>query len=283
MKIGAHVSTAGTLDKCVDRARDISAESIQIFASGPQSWRPSAHSDEAIDVLRDRAREYGIAPLFVHGIYLVNLASADPTMVERSISSLTQYMTFCGRAGGGGVIFHVGSHKGAGFDAVLPSVTTAIERVLSGTPDEANLILENSAGQGGTIGSTFAELGAIVRAVGSPRVQICLDTCHCYAAGYDLRTAAGVAAAMDEFDREIGLDRLVVVHANDCKAGLGSGLDRHENIGQGHLGEEGFRATMAHPAFRDLPFILEVPGFAGKGPDRENVDILKRIATEVVC
>lgn len=281
MKIGAHVSTAGTLDKCLDRACDIGAETIQLFASGPQSWRPCAHADEAIDTLRRRAGECGVAPLFLHGIYLINLASADPALVGRSVGSLKQYLKFCARSGAQGVIFHVGSHKGAGFDGVLAQVAGAIERVLADTPAEASLILENSAGQGGSVGSTFAELGAIIRAVGSPRVKVCLDTCHCYAAGYDLKTPAGVAAAMDEFAREIGLDRLVAVHANDCKAGLGSGLDRHENIGQGHLGEDGFRAIMAHPAFRDRPFILEVPGYAGNGPDKENVETLKRIAAEV--
>jgi deoxyribonuclease-4 len=257
------------------------AETIQLFASGPQSWRPSAHTDEAIDALRLRAAACGIAPLFLHGIYLINLASADPAMVGRSVGSLKQYLKFCARSGALGVIFHVGSHKGVGFDAVLPQVVGAIERVLADTPAETWLILENSAGQGGSIGSRFAELGAIIGAVGSPRLKVCLDTCHCYAAGYDVGTPAGVAATVEEFDRAVGLERLVAVHANDCKAGLGSGLDRHENIGRGYLGEAGFRAILAHPAFRALPFILEVPGFAGNGPDRENVDILKRLAAEV--
>ncbi len=282
MKIGAHVSTSGTLDKCVDRARDIGAETIQVFASGPQSWRPSSHGDEAIEVLARRAEECGIAPIFLHGIYLVNLASPDQAMVGRSVGSLTQYMTFCGRSGAKGVIFHVGSHKGVGFEAVLPQIRETITRVLEDTPDETWLILENSAGQGGTIGSKFAELGGIIQAVGSERVKVCLDTCHLYAAGYDVKTPEGVAATMAEFDREVGLDRLVVVHANDSKAGLGSGLDRHENIGQGQLGEEGFRSIMRHPAFERLPFILEVPGMNGtSGPDRENVDILKRLASQV--
>lgn len=280
MKIGAHVSTSGMLDRCLDRACDIGAEAVQVFASGPQSWRPHAHTDDAIELLKRRAAECGIAPMFLHGIYLVNLASADPALLSRSVGSLTQYMTFSGRSGAAGVIFHVGSHKGAGFAAVLPQVAASIERVLADTPEEACLILENSAGQGGTIGSRFTELGAIIRAVGSPRVKVCLDTCHCYAAGYDLKTPAGVDATMEEFDREVGLDRLAVVHANDSKAGLCSGLDRHENIGHGQLGEDGFRAIMSHPVFREVPFILEVPGFQRGGPDRENVAILKRIAAE---
>lgn len=281
MKIGAHVSASGALDKCLDRAGEIGAEAVQIFASGPQSWRPTSHTDAAIETLRQRGAACGIAPLFLHGVYLINLASADSALVGRSVGSLKQYMAFCSKSGAKGVIFHVGSHKGAGFEPALPGIASSIEQVLADTLDETWLILENSAGQGGSVGSKFAELGAIIRAVGSPRVKVCLDTCHCFAAGYDLKTPAGVAAAIEEFEREVGLDRLVAVHANDCKAGLGSGLDRHENIGQGHLGEEGFRAIMAHPAFRDVPFILEVPGFSGGGPDRENVEMLKRIATDV--
>lgn len=280
MRIGAHVSAAGGLEKCIDRAVAIGAETIQIFASGPQTWRSAAHSDAQIAALRRRAAEAAIAPVFLHGVYLINLASADPVLVSRSVGSLKQYMGFAARAGAEGVIFHIGSHKGAGFATVLPQIARAIHEVLQAVP-EAALILENSAGQGGSVGSRFAELGAIIRAVDSPRVKVCLDTCHCLAAGYDVRTPSGVAAMVAEFERDVGLERLVAVHANDSKAGLGSGLDRHENIGQGHIGKDGFRAVLAHPAFRDIPFILEVPGFAGEGPDKENVDILKRLAAEV--
>ena len=172
--------------------------------------------------------------------------------------------------------------RGFGFVEVPEErAADAIAQVLDAHPDGTELILENSAGAGGSIGSRFAELGAIIRAVGSERVTVCLDTCHAFAAGYDVTTPGGVARMMEELDREVGLARLVAVHANDSKAGLGSGLDRHENIGQGHIGEDGFRAIMSHPAFADLPFILEVPGFAGGGPDRRNVEILKRIAAEV--
>lgn len=278
--IGAHVSAAGTLSKCVDRACDIGARAIQIFASGPQSWRASAHTDQAITAMRAHAAACGIAPVFLHGVYLINLATTDPALLGRSIESLKQYMTFCGQSGARGVIFHVGSHKGAGFDGCLSQIAAAVTDVLAATPEATWLILENSAGQGGSVGSKFSELGAIIAAVGSDRLKVCLDTCHTYAAGYDIATAAGVEAAMDEFEHEVGSGRLVAVHANDSKAGLGAGLDRHENIGQGQLGEDGFRAVMSHPAFRDLPFILEVPGMAGDGPDTHNVETLARLAIE---
>lgn len=280
MKIGAHVSSAAPLAACIDRAGAIGAEAIQIFASAPQSWRPATHTDQAMAAMRAHATECSIAPVFLHGIYLINLAAADETQVNRSVGSLKQALTFCAATGALGAIFHTGSHKGAGFDGLLPQIADAITRVLEARPDDTWLILENSAAQGGTIGGRFAELGAIIKAVGSERVKVCIDTCHAFAAGYDLRTPAGVDAAMDELDRTAGLDRLVAVHANDSKAGLGSGLDRHENIGEGQLGLDAFRAIIAHPAFRNLPFILEVPGFDGKGPDRRNIDILKALAAE---
>jgi deoxyribonuclease IV len=280
IRVGAHVSASGALDRSIDRAREIGAETIQIFASAPQSWRPHTHADVACALLRERSHEHGITPLFVHGIYLINLGTADAAHLGRSTGALKQALKFCEQTGARGVIFHVGSHKGAGFDGVLPQIAEAIRETLDYVPGESALILENSAGAGGSIGSRFTELGAIVRAAGSKRVLVCLDTCHAFAAGYDLTTTDGVDAAMTEFDREIGLDRLSVVHANDSKAGLGAGLDRHENIGEGHIGAEGFRAITHHPAFRDLPFILEVPGFEGGGPDRRNVELLRAIVLD---
>ena len=280
MKIGAHVSSSAPLFMCVDRACEIGAEALQIFASGPQSWRPGSHGEEALAKMKARAEECGIDTVFLHGVYLINLATADETLLNRSVGSLKQYLNFCGETGARGTIFHTGSHKGAGFDAVLPQIARAVEGVLAATPQETWLILENSAGQGGTVGGRFEELAAIIRAVDSARVKVCLDTCHLYAAGYDVATPAGVAATVEQFDRLVGFERLVAVHANDSKAGLGSGLDRHENIGEGQIGRNGFCAITAHPAFRDVPFILEVPGYEGKGPDRRNVETLREICTE---
>ena len=280
MKIGAHVSSSAPLFQCVDRACDIGAEALQIFASAPQSWRPGSHDESTLAKMKARAEECGIDTVFLHGVYLINLATADETLLNRSVGSLKQYLKFCGDTGARGTIFHTGSHKGAGFEGVLPQIAAAIERVLAATPEPTWLILENSAGQGGTVGGRFEELGAIVKTVGSERVKVCLDTCHLYAAGYDIATPAGIAETMERFDAAVGLDRLVAVHANDSKAGLGSGLDRHENIGEGEIGREGFCAITSHPAFREVPFILEVPGFDGKGPDQRNVETLKAICRE---
>ena len=289
MKIGAHVKTAGGLHTAFERALAIGAEAIQIFISSPQMWRTSNHSPEDVQRFRALTAETGIEPVFIHGTYLVNLASADPANLARSIGNLKHSLAVAAAIGAGGVIFHVGSHKGSGFEAVLPQIADSIRDILGATPPESRLVLENSAGMGGSVGSKFAELGAFVRAVGTPlseRVHVCLDTEHAYAAGYDVASEQGLAAAMAEFEREIGLERLVAVHANDSKIPLGGGVDRHENIGEGHIGLEGFETIMRHPAFRDVPFLLEVPGFPvgdkkPEGPDKENVERLKAIAAEV--
>jgi deoxyribonuclease-4 len=240
-----------------------------------------SHSEDAITLLREHSLAREIAPIFLHAIYLVNLASESDAHVERSIESLAQALRFSESAGALGAIFHVGSHKGAGFDAVRERIVAGMQRVLELAPGNSWLILENSAGMGNSVGSQFAELGALVRDSGSDRVRVCLDTCHAYAAGYDIAQATGIGAAMEEFEREIGVDRLVAVHANDSKGPLAGAKDRHENIGEGYIGIGGFRTIMSHAAFREVPFLLEVPGFTGSGPDRENVDILKRLRDEV--
>lgn len=277
MEIGAHVSSGSGLDKCVDRACDIGAEAMQLFASAPQSWRPGAHDEEEIARFRDRAAVCGIENTFLHAIYLVNLASANPELLGRSVGSLKLALQTASRMGARGVIFHVGSHKGAGFSQVLNQILASVTGILEHSPLDAWLILENSAGMGGSIGSVFAELGAIIRGVGDDRLKVCLDTCHTLAAGYEVRTRDGIEATMEEFDREIGLDRLVAVHANDSKVDLCGGKDRHENIGQGFIGEEGFLTMLGHPAFGDQPLLLEVPGLDGSGPDRANVEALRQI------
>jgi deoxyribonuclease-4 len=283
MKIGAHVSTAGGPVTCFDRAEAIGAEAAQIFLTPPQQWRSSKVEPEQAEAFRQRAANSSIdLDVFVHGVYLINLATADETMLLRSTSSLKSALTSCTNLGIKGVIFHLGSHKGQGLDAVFAQICKATQEVLDATPPEAWFILENSAGAGGNIGSRFPDLGRIIREVGSDRVKVCLDTQHSYAAGYDLASAEGLELAMTEFEQEVGFDRLVAVHANDSKVELGSGRDRHENIGEGHIGIDGFRRILHHRAFIDVPFLLEVPGFGddAKGPDKQNIDILKQLRDE---
>ncbi len=282
MLIGAHVSTAGGLLKAVGRAVDIGAEAMQIFASSPRAWAFKRPSDEDVAAFKAEADAAGLGPTVLHAIYLVGLGSPDPALVERSVQSLTQHLETANRLGALGLIFHPASHRGAGLDAVFEGFVENIRHILDAAPGESLLMLENSAGQGDHIGSKFAELGRLIRGIDSPRVKVCLDTQHSYAAGYDVSDRDGLERTLDEFDREIGMDLIAAIHANDSKRPLGVGVDRHENIGEGPIGREGFEMFMAHPAFRDLPFYLEVPGFEGGGPDAKNVAMLKAIRDQVL-
>lgn len=283
IQVGAHVSSSGGIFTAIDRAVEIEAEAVQIFCSAPQMWRATKHQPEAIERFRERHAEAGLGETWIHNIYLANLATEDAEQLEKSVGSVVNALQVGAAIGARGVVLHTGSHKGAGIEAVADRVVAALERILEETPSEVILALENMAGQGGTIGKEFSELGLLIERVGSPRLQVCFDTCHAFAAGYDIRTAAGLDAAMAEFDSAIGLERLAVVHANDSKTPLGGLRDRHENIGEGHIGREGFEVICGHPAFAGKAFMLEVPGFATEerpkpdGPDLENVRRLKAI------
>ncbi|MCH7617495.1 MAG: deoxyribonuclease IV [Chloroflexi bacterium] len=277
MKLGAHVRTAGGVDKAVDRAEEMGAETIQVFSGAPQAWRRKNYSNEEVAAFKARLKETGIGPVFIHGLYLMNFGTDNPELLKKSQEALIAEMNSASLIGARGVIFHLGSHKGAGYEARVGQVVDQCRQVLDATPDDAWLILENAAGQGGAIGSKFAELGRIAQESGSDRVKICLDTQHTFAAGYDVKTRKGLDATMAEFDKEIGLDRLAAVHANDSKIELGGSRDRHENIGEGFIGRDGFENLLSHAAFADVPFLLEVPGFDDSGPDKANVDILKEL------
>ena len=281
MKVGAHVSSSGGLTTAFERAAAIGAETIQIFGAPPQTWRRRIIRPEECEAFRARTQETGIEPVFIHGVYLINLATESPEQLTKSTEALTGDLKLASAIAAKGVIFHVGSHKGAGFEGALEQVAGALRKVLAETSDDAWIILENSAGMGGSVGSKFTELAAIIKKVGSPRLKVCLDTEHAYAAGYNLADRDALDSVMKEFDHEIGLDNLVAVHANDSKIPLGGGIDRHDNIGEGHIGRAGFETIMAHAAFQDVPFLLEVPGFEKQGPDKPNVDILKEIRAKV--
>ena len=280
MKIGAHVSTAGGLHTAFGRAADMEAETIQIFASSPRAWKFRDLKPDVVTKFGDAARQTGIGPVFIHGSYLVNIAGT-PDLVEKSVECLARNMEVAAEIGAAGVVFHAGSHKGRGFNAVIGSATDALTQVLEASPSGPLLLVENSAGMGAHLGASFEELGEMISRVGSDRLKVCLDTEHCFAAGYNIADSEGIEAAMQDFNDHIGLDKLVVVHANDAKVELGSGVDRHDNIGDGYIGLDGFEVIMAHEAFRDVPFILEVPGPDKKGPDKDNVDRLKTIRTRI--
>jgi deoxyribonuclease-4 len=295
-KVGAHVSAAVSLELSLDRAKEIGAEATQIFVSPPQSWNQVDHPADEISAYLNKAAETGIGPTFIHGIYLINMASDIPANYDKGISWLIYSLKMAEKLGIVGTIFHLGSHKGRGFYEVEKQVTDGLIKVLTGSssqgrtennfssteaqlsgevPPSPYLILENSASKGNAIGGKLAELGKLLKNVSDPRLKVCLDTQHAFAAGYDVRTKEGIDRLVEEFQQEIGLENLVVIHTNDSKTEFDSGRDRHENIGEGFIGEEGFRHLINHSAFKDVPFVLEVPGFADKGPDKENVDKLK--------
>ena len=281
MKIGAHVSTSGGVSKAVGRGHEIGCEALQIFGSSPQSWAFRDIAEAEVEAFRQNKADAGIGPVFLHAIYLVNLGTERPDVLQKGIDSLAAHLNLAGRLGAEGLIFHPGSHGGAGFEAVLPQVADGIRQALDKAPDAPCLAVENMAGMGKHIGARFEELGAILEAVDDERLKVCLDTQHSFAAGYDLTTGEGIEDMLGQLEAGPGAANVVAIHANDSKRVCGSGVDRHDNIGEGFIGEEGFAVFMGHPAFRDVPFLLEVPGFEGKGPDKRNVDILKEIRQRV--
>jgi len=278
LKVGAHVSIAKSLDLAIDRAVEIGADCIQIFGSSPQSWQPFIFPLEQVDLFMKKKEKFGIGPVFLHAIYLINLASDNPYILGRSIGSLEQYLKFGKIIGAEGVIFHVGSHKGKGFVAVAEQVVEAMRQILLRTEGSGKLILENSAGAGGVIGAKFGELGKLIKAVNSPRLAVCLDTAHAFESGYDFKTKAGLDSSLKEFDRQVGLEKLSCLHANDSKTSLGSNRDRHANIGEGEIGLAGFKNIVNHPELKDLPLVIETPGFDENGPDLKNMEILRGLA-----
>ena len=281
MLIGAHVSAAGGASKAIARAEEIGAECMQVFASSPRAWKVPPLAAKEVEKFRAESKRAGMGPTVVHGKYLCAIGSPDPELVEKSVVALTAELESADQLGALGVIFHPASHRGQGFDAALPQFTDAMKRVLDAVPGETLLMLETSAGSGDHIGSKFSELAQIIRSVDSPRVAVCLDTQHAWAAGHNIADGAGLEVAMNEFDSELGLGLLRAVHANDSKRELGSAVDRHDNIGEGLIGIEGFRNIMSHKAFADVPFYLEVPGFDKSGPDKPNVDLLKKLRSEI--
>lgn len=273
--IGAHVSVRGGIHNAIDNALAIGAAAYQIHPTTPQQWRRVEFADDVVSTYREKFAAAQLQGQFLHAIYLINLATPSDTLLAQSIGSLTYYMDVAHQLGADGVVFHPGSHKGAGFDTALPQVAQAMRDVLDRTDSSAKLLVENSAGQGGCVGCSLDEVGHILEQVDSDRVGVCLDTAHIFASGYDIRTAEGVATTLADFERCIGLDRLAVVHANDSRTVLSSNVDRHANIGDGEIGKAAFEFLLADERMRRVPWILEVPGIEKTGPDLENINRLR--------
>lgn len=278
VRVGAHVK--GGLKGAVPSALEIGAQSIQIFIGSPQTWKEPTPPHQDIADFRAGVAEHLLGPVFVHGNYLVNLASNSLENITKSVDNLSIALRLADKAGAQGLIFHPGSALKSTYEEALARFLKAIESVLDGYNGKCKLLLEVCAGQGQTIGDRFSEFHDILGAMGNDeRLGVCWDTCHLFNAGYDVASEEGLKRTIDEFEKEVGFDWLYCIHANDSKTPLGARKDRHENIGAGHIGKDGFRRMLQEPVLRKYPWILEVPGFENQGPDRKNIDLLKKLSS----
>jgi deoxyribonuclease IV len=271
---GAHCS--GGVKKALDNGIEMGADVVQLFVQSPRTWRFPEHDPADLEAFRSKREEAGI-PALVHALYLVNLAAPDDAIYSKSIDTMRSTVDTACAIEAEAVIFHVGSHLGAGFETGLERVVPALEQVLDHCNERTWLLVENSAGAGGTIGRSIDELVAIVDALGRhERLGVCLDSCHLFVSGVDVTDPVVMSALLADVDARIGLDRLRALHANDAKAPLGSNRDRHDNIGEGLIGE-GLGVFLEQPAVQDLPVVLEVPGADGKGPNADEIRKLREL------
>jgi len=293
-RFGAHLSIAGGVERAVERAREIRAECLQLFVKPPQQWRFQPLHDKDAERFRSAAAGAGLAPLVGHGSYLVNLATPDETLYEKSLQCLLAEWDRAERMGLAYLVLHPGSHTGSGEATGLARVAAALDRLHrerpaspgrspgapGRSPERCRILLETTAGAGSTLGGRLEHLKYLVETCeAGDRLGIAIDTCHIFVAGYDLRTPSAVDETLGKINAAVGLRCVGVVHANDAKGALGSHRDRHEHIGRGKIGREGFRALVNHPALAALPFILETPkrDAHGRAMDPVNLRTLRRL------
>jgi deoxyribonuclease IV len=277
MLIGCHVSPAGGPHKAIERGIERGCTAIQIFNQSPRAWKPNSYDDDQLAKFHQAQADSDIGAVLIHAIYLLNPGSEDPEIRTKSLASLTTSLQVGDALGSAGVVLHPGSAlKGP----VPPAIVRAGEVIAEclAESEACPLHLEITAGAGGTLGRTFAELGELIDAAGgSQRLGVCLDSCHLLASGYDVRTPEALAAVIDEFEKELGLDRLGSLHLNDSQFPLGSNRDRHANLGEGEIGETGCAAFLREPRFQELPCVLETPGPEGKGTAAEEIAYARRL------
>jgi deoxyribonuclease-4 len=270
--IGAHVSPAGGLPRAVERGVERGCHAIQIFNQSPRQWRPTAYGEQDVAAFREALAASPIGAVLIHAVYLVNCASDDADIRAKSLTSLTHSLRVGAAVGAAGVVLHPGSAKTGHVGEAIARAGATIREALAES-EGCPLHLENTAGGGGTLGRSVDELAALLDAAGGgERLGVCLDSCHLYASGYDVRTPAGVDGLLEEVGAKIGLARLGSLHLNDSQGALGSCRDRHANLGHGELGERGCAAFLAAGPFEGLPCVLETPGPDGHGgPTAEEV------------
>jgi deoxyribonuclease IV len=274
MLIGAHVSPAGGPAKAVERGLERACRSIQIFNQSPRQWKPTVYDDEKVAEYKEAFKDSEIDALMIHAVYLLNCASEDKEIRQKSLTSLVASLRAGAALGAVSVVLHPGSalKNGGSVDAALKRAAATIKEALAES-EKCPLHLENTAGAGGTLGRTFEELATMIDgAGGGMRLGACLDSCHLLASGYDIRTAEGLSDVIDEFDKVVGLKRLGTLHVNDSVTKLGSNVDRHANLGAGELGKKGCAAFLSEPRFEGLPCVFEGPGASGKAVERPDIE-----------
>ena len=272
-RIGGHVSMAGSLLNAVSKTWQIGGNCLQIFAGSPRLWFRKPFPDDQVEAFLKETQKLDISPTFIHALYLVNLASTNNDILEKSINSLVIDIQNGARIKSAGVIVHIGSHLGAGFDAVKDQLVAVIQRILAST-ENCNLILENDAGQNGKIGSP-EEISYLIKTINDDRLKVCLDSAHLFESGVDIRKIDSVEKFSQQLTQLNLVDKLVCLHLNDSATALDSHRDMHANIGEGEIGLEGLKNLINHSTFNSLPLILEVPGENRAGCDEKNITLVK--------
>ena len=280
--LGAHESIAGGVEKSLERGQEVGCDTVQIFVKSPNRWVSKPLADENVDAFKEAVRDTGIWPVFAHALYLINLATPDDALWQKSLDALTDDLERCELLGLPGLVIHPGSHMGSGEETGIARIAAALDQVhdrLLGYG--VQVWLEVTAGQGAHLGYTFVQLRSMLDNVKDPeRLGICFDTAHAFAAGYELRTRQGYEGTWTEFDEVLGLGRLRAIHLNDSKRELGSRVDRHEHIGQGLLGLEPFRFLLNDSRFRGIPMTLETDKGPDLAEDKENLALLRSLVDE---
>lgn len=276
--IGAHVSTSGGIHKCFENAHNIGAQCIQIFGASPRMWKAKLPEKETIKKYFEEKDRFKIDKVFLHASYLVNLGTPDKELYIKSVENLKIHLEIAELIKAEGLIYHIGSAKNSTPEESYKRICEGMNEVISKVPGKAQLIMENSAGGGDKIGTTIEEIGVIFKQANNNRIKVCIDTAHAFGAGI-IESYSPVE--LNEFtkkcDQAFDLKNLVVLHINDSKVPFDSKKDRHENIGEGHIGREAFRNLLHNKDLSSIPWLLEVPGFNNNGPDKENIDILKSL------
>lgn len=276
--IGVHVSIAGGLDRAVDRAVERRCDVFQIFSRSPRGWHAKDLSGDEVERFLTKMKASGLALAVDHMPYLPNLASPKEEVYYRSVELLLAELERCQRLHIPYLVTHLGSHLGSGWEAGKMRIVDALDAAFSHTNRDVMLLLENTSGTKNSMGGSFEEISAIIDAASSPNVGVCLDTCHLFAAGYELRTPKGLKSTLEQFDQSIGLERLKLMHLNDSRGTFGSRLDRHEHIGLGEIGAVGFRGILRDESLQNLPMILETP-VDGRRDDAGNLRAVRVLAS----